>query len=122
MSRYYVDKFLYTIDRDPRWVELYRDDPRGTIDKWEKEVGLWLSGGAEQTTWLSFTDEEREALATHDYVWLFEHGAHFFLNLTLFIALFDEEYARRDGPLSFQREMAQKLAHWTGREYPSVAL
>jgi hypothetical protein len=121
VSKYYVDKFLYTIDRDPKWVELYKDDPRATIEKWEKEIGLWLNE-VEQTSWLSFTDEEREALATHDYVWLFEHGAHFFLNLTLFIALYDEEYAKKYGPLSFQREMAQKLAHWEGQDYPSVAL
>lgn len=121
MSKYYVNKFLYTIDRDPEWVASYKDDPRGTIERWEKEVGRWLNS-AEETTWLSFTDEEREALATHDYVWLFENGAHFFLNLTLFIALFDEEYAAARGPLAFQTEMAQKLGHWTGRDYPSVAM
>lgn len=121
MSKYYVDKFLYTVDRDPEWVRQYKEDPRGTVDRWEKEVGTWLNP-VEQTSWLSFTDEEREALATHDYVWLFEHGAHFFLNLTLFIALYDEEYAARSGPLSFQREMAEKLSHWKGRDYPSVGL
>ena len=121
MSTYYVDKFLYTVDRDPEWVEQYRQDPRLTVERWEKEVGSWLNP-AEQTSWLSVTDEEREALATHDYVWLFEHGAHFFLNLTLFVAIFDEEYAARSGPLSFQKEMAQKLSHWLGKEYPSVAL
>ena len=121
MSTYYVNKFLYTIDRDPDWVEQYRTDPRGTIEKWEKDVGSWLNA-AEQTSWLSFTEEEREALATHDYVWLFEHGAHFFLNLTLFIALYDEQYAREQGPLAFQKEMATKLSHWLGKDYPSVAL
>lgn len=121
MSKYYVNKFLYTIDRDPAWVELYKKDPEAAIEKWEKEVGMWLNG-AEQTSWLSFTDEERQALARHDYVWLFEHGAHFFLNLTLFIALYDEEYANEYGPLAFQREMADNLSHWVGKDYPSVAL
>ena len=28
MSKYLVDKFLYTIDRDPELVERYREDPR----------------------------------------------------------------------------------------------
>lgn len=121
MSTYYVDKFLFTVDRDPAWVARYREDPRGTVEAWEREVGTWLNA-AERTSWLTFTDEEREALATHDYVWLFEHGAHFFLNLTLFIALYDEEFAARSGPLAFQKEMAAKLSPWLGREYPSVAL
>ncbi|MBO0596687.1 hypothetical protein I2485_04570 [Nesterenkonia sp. E16_7] len=121
MSKYYVNKFLFTIDRDPEWVARYREDPRATVVRWEKEIGRWLNP-VEQTSWLEFTHQEREALATHDYVWLFEHGAHFFLNLTLFIALFDEEYAAAKGPLAFQTEMVRKLGHWTGRDYPSVAM
>jgi len=121
MSTYYVDKFLYTVDRDPEWVRRYQEDPEATVEEWEKEVGQWLND-VEQTSWLTFTDEERRALAAHDYVWLFEHGAHFFLNLTLFIALYDEQYARERGPLSFQREFAARLQHWLGKDYPSVAL
>ncbi|MGJ9426600.1 hypothetical protein ACHABX_12250 [Nesterenkonia halotolerans] len=121
MSKYYVNKFLFTIDRDPEWVASYKEDPRGTVDRWEKQIGRWLNV-TEQTSWLEFTPEEREALSTHDYVWLFENGAHFFLNLTLFIALFDEEYAAAHGPLAFQTEMARQLGHWTGRDYPSVAM
>ncbi|TDE94953.1 hypothetical protein EXU48_09230 [Occultella glacieicola] len=121
MSTYYVDKFLYTIDRDPKWVQRYKDDPAGTVAAWEEEVGRWLNA-VEETTVQSFTDSERAALAAHDYVWLFEHGAHFFLNLTLFIALYDEDYTREQGPLSFQREFGRKLSHWLGREYPSVGL
>ena len=49
MSKYYVNKFLYTIDRDPEWVARYREDPRATVDRWEKEVGqLAEPGGADQ--------------------------------------------------------------------------
>ena len=29
MSKYLVDKFLFTVDRDPELVERYRSDPRG---------------------------------------------------------------------------------------------
>jgi hypothetical protein len=28
----------------------------------------------------------------------------------------------KSGPLSFQREMAANLAHWKGKEYPTVQL
>ncbi len=36
MSKYLLDKFLYTVDRDPELVERYRDDPAGTLDWWEQ--------------------------------------------------------------------------------------
>ena len=32
MSKYLVNKFLYTIDRDPELVERYREDPEGTVE------------------------------------------------------------------------------------------
>lgn len=47
---------------------------------------------------------------------------HFFLCLTIYIALYDEEYRERSGPLAFQREYAKKLTHWLGQDYPTVAL
>lgn len=125
MSKYYVNKFLFTVDRDPALLKQYKDNPKELVAKWEKEIGPRLAQGgnnAEVTTVHSLTDEERKALINHDYVALFEMGAHFFLNLTIMIALYDEEYMQRSGPLSFQREMAAKLSHWKGRDYPSVQL
>lgn len=124
MSKYYVNKFLYQVDRDPELLAAYKEDPEGLLRRWEKEYGRWLGTGdrVEQTTWLSFTEAERTALIQHDYPKLFEMGAHFFLCLTIFIALYDEDYAARSGPLSFQREYAARLSHWLGKEYPSVAL
>lgn len=124
MSRYYVNKFLYQVDRDPELLAGYAADPSGLVARWEDEYGRYLGIGnrVEQTTWLSFTDEERAALVGHDYVALFELGAHFFLTLTIMIALYDEDYVTRSGPLSFQREYAQKLTHWLGQTYPPVAL
>ncbi len=119
MSKYLLNKFLYTIDRDPELVERYRADPRGTVAWWEADranVILNCPGG-ERSTWLEFTQAEREALATHDYVRLFELGAHNFLTLTLFIALFERDYAE---PLGFQREYASRLRHWTV-PYPDIA-
>ena len=119
MSKYLVNKFLYTIDRDPDLVERYREDPRGTVDWWEAErANLILNlPPAEASTWLEFTDHERDALGTHDYVALFELGAHNFLLLTLFIALLERDYAE---PLAFQREFAARLSHWSV-PYPDIA-
>jgi hypothetical protein len=122
MSKYYVNKFLYQVDRDPELLAAYKVDSPALIEAWENDYGRWLGAGGsrERTSWLSFTPEERRALEEHDYVTLFEMGAHIFLTLTIFIAIYDEDYARASGPLSFQREYAANLAHWIGRPYPSV--
>jgi len=119
VSKYLLNKFLYTVDRDPELVERYREDPRGTVEWWEAEranVIMNLPAG-EKSSWLKFDDTEREALATHDYVKLFELGAHHFLTLTLFIALFERDYAE---PLGFQLEYARKLSHFA-MPYPDIA-
>src|SRR4029453_11108748 len=99
VSKYLLDKFLYTVDRDPELVERYREDPRGTVEWWEAEranVILNVLTG-EKTSWLKFDDVEREALATHDYPKLFELGAHPFLTLTLFIAMFERDHTQPQG-------------------------
>ena len=119
MSRYLLDKFLYTVDRDPELVERYRTDPAGTVAWWEAEMaGTLLNCTAdERTTWLAFTDDERAALAGHDHVTLFQMGAHPFLTLTLFIAMFERDH---DEPLGFQLEYARRLQHFS-RPYPDLA-
>jgi hypothetical protein len=119
VSKYLLNKFLYTIDRDPELVERYRADPRGTVAWWEAEQANVILNcpQGDCSTWLEFTDAEREALATHDYVTLFEMGAHNFLTLTLFIALFERDYAE---PLAFQREYAARLGHWSV-PYPDIS-
>ena len=119
MSKYLLNKFLYTVDRDPDLVERYRADPVGTVAWWETERANVILNlpAAERSTWLKFTDEERDALATHDYPRLFELGAHHFLTLTLFIAMFERDY---DEPLGFQREYARRLSHFT-LPYPDIS-
>ena len=119
MSKYLLNKFLYTVDRDPGMVERYREDPAGTVAWWETEQAnriLNCSGG-ESSTWLRFDEAERAALAAHDYPKLFELGAHPFLTLTLFIALFERDYAE---PLGFQLEYARRLEH-ASLPYPDIA-
>lgn len=121
MSRYYVDKFLYTVDRDPELMKRYAEDPRNLVATWEQSIGPRLIGNdVEESTVVALTDHEREALINHDYVALFEMGAHFFLNLTMFIGIYDEPYMEKSGPLSFQREFAARLQHWKGKDYPTV--
>ncbi|WP_424527993.1 hypothetical protein ACOZ38_00900 [Sphaerisporangium viridialbum] len=119
MSKYLLNKFLFTVDRDPELVERYRDDPRGTVAWWEAEQANRILNcvGGESSTWLRFDDTERAALAEHDYPRLFELGAHPFLTLTLFIAMFERDY---DEPLGFQREYAQRLGHFA-LPYPDIA-
>ena len=119
MSKYLLNKFLYTVDRDPELVERYRTDPIGTVAWWETEranVILDLPE-LERSTWLRFEDEERDALAAHDHVKLFELGAHPFLTLTLFIAMFERDY---DEPLGFQLEYARRLSHFS-LPYPDIS-
>ena len=118
MSKYLLNKFLFTVDRDPDLVERYREDPRGTVTWWEAERANAILNchSGEASTWLRFEDAEREALAAHDYPKLFELGAHPFLTLTLFIAMFERDHTE---PLGFQLEYAQRLSHFT-MPYPDI--
>jgi hypothetical protein len=119
MSKYLLNKFLYTVDRDPELVERYRADHRGTVAWWEAERANVILNvlAAEKSTWLTFDDAEREALATFDVPKLFELGAHPFLTLTLGIAMFERDY---DEPLGYQLYYAQMLKHFE-MPYPDIA-
>ncbi|WP_432837363.1 hypothetical protein [Dactylosporangium sp. CA-092794] len=119
MSKYLLDKFLYTVDRDPALVERYREDPAGTVAWWEANLGgaVLNCHTGEATTWLRLDDTERQALASHDYPKLFELGAHPFLTLTLFIAMFERDYTE---PLAFQKLYAERLAGYS-LPYPDIA-
>ena len=118
MSRYLVNKFLFTVDRDPELVERYRDDPAGTVEWWEATQAnhLLTCHAGEASTWLAFTSAERAALREHDHVALFEMGAHPFLTLTLWIAMFEADF---DQPLAMQLDYAAKLSHMS-LPYPDI--
>lgn len=118
MSKYLVNKFLYTVDRDAELVERYREDAEGTVAWWEAERANQILNcvSAEQSTWLAFTAEERAALAGHDYPALFALGAHPFLTLTLFIAMFERDHEQ---PLGFQLEYAERLRAYS-LPYPDI--
>jgi hypothetical protein len=118
MSKYLLDKFLYSVDRDPELVQRYRDDPVGTVSWWEAEMANKILNCTvqERSTWLAFTDEERRALREHDHVALFQMGAHPFLTLTLFIAMFERDH----GPLEYQRAYGAAMKH-ISLPYPDIA-
>jgi hypothetical protein len=118
VSKYLLDKFLYTVDRDPELVERYRADPAGTVEWWETEMANTILNchSGERSTWLAFDENERRALRDHDHVKLFELGAHPFLTLTLFIAMFERDH----GPLEYQRAYGAALQHLS-LPYPDIA-
>jgi hypothetical protein len=118
VSKYLIDKFLYTVDRDPELVERYREDPVGTVSWWEREMANQIlnCAAAERSTWLAFTEEERRALQEQDHVALFELGAHPFLTLTLFIAMFERDH----GPLEYQKAYGKAMEH-ISLPYPDIA-
>ena len=119
MSKYLLDKFLYTVDRDPDLVERYRSDPVGTVEWWEREVANSILNchTGEKSTWLAFSDAERSALRSHDHVTLFQMGAHPFLTLTLFIAMFERDH----GPLEYQKTYGRVLQQHYSLPYPDIA-
>jgi len=119
MSKYLLNKFLYTVDRDPDLVERYRADPRELVAWWEGSLSNALLNcpNPEASTWQRLTDEERSALIEHDHCKLFELGAHPFLTLTLFIAMFERDHAE---PLAYQLAFAARLQHFE-MPYPDIA-
>ena len=118
VSKYLVDKFLFTIDRDPELVERYRTEPgrRSRGGRPRRPTASSTASATSAAPGCNFDDIERKALAGHDYVKLFELGAHPFLTLTLFIAMFERDHA----PLGFQKEYALRLAHFE-MPYPDIA-
>jgi hypothetical protein len=118
VSKYLLNKFLFTVDRDPELVERYRENPVGMVRWWETTQAnrILACHSGEASTWLRFDDTERAALSTHDYPTLFELGAHPFLTLTLFIAMFERDHE----PLGFQLEYARRLARHS-LPYPDIA-
>jgi hypothetical protein len=119
MSRYLLDKFLFTVDRDPDLVERYREDPSGTVAWWEETQAnrILNATSGEASTWLAFSDAERDALVRHDHVALFTMGAHPFLTLTLFIAMFERDHPE---PLAYQKAYGAALAHLR-LPYPDIS-
>jgi hypothetical protein len=119
MSKYLLNKFLFTVDRDPALVERYRDEPRELVAWWEESMANTVLNchSYEKSTWLAFTDDERRAVREHDHVALFEMGAHPFLTLTLFIAMFERDNTE---PLEYQKAFGARLAGYF-LPYPDIA-
>ena len=119
MSKYLLNKFLFTVDRDPDLVERYRTNPNDTVAWWEADeanrILNCISRGAQHLAHLR-GDRTRRRSPAMTTSRLFELGAHPFLTLTLFIAMFERDH----GPLGFQKEYALRLAHFQ-MPYPDIA-
>jgi hypothetical protein len=124
MSKYFVNKFLFQVSRNPALLAGYIVNPSLLVARWERDHGRRLGSGnsVEKSDWLSFTSLEREALSTHDYVSLFECGAHFVLTSAVFMAVLEQDSDLDGESSSAQHEFARNLAHWSASDYPSIAL
>jgi hypothetical protein len=91
MSRYYLDKFLYRVDRNPALLLEYMRDPAAFVPRWEHGEGRQLMD-TERTSGLHFTDEERRALVGRDILALYALGAHAFLLLTIMIPVYEDQF------------------------------
>jgi hypothetical protein len=91
MSRYYVDKFLYRVDRDPALLREYMHSPDAFVQHWETGEGRKLTD-VERTSGLHFTVEERRALVERDIPALYALGAHPFLLLTIMIPVYEDQF------------------------------
>ena len=120
MSKYLLNKFLFTVDRDPDLVERYREDPAGHRRLVGGDAGQPHPQRAPTARrapgWRSPTRSARRCVA-HDHVALFELGAHPFLTLTLFIAMFERDHPE---PLAYQKGYGAALAHLS-LPYPDIA-
>lgn len=123
MTRYAVNRFLFEVDRDAELLAAYKADPEALVARWERESapfhGPW-GQRVERSSIVTLEPDERAALVAHDYVALFEMGAHYFLTLTIYIGIYEEDFMTVGGPLAFQREYRDRLTHWLGKDYPSV--
>jgi hypothetical protein len=93
MSKYPLNDFLSTVDRDPDLIERYLAEPADTFAWWEAEMANRILNchSGEASTWLAFDDDERAALIAHDYPTLFTLGAHPLANCPI-------PTSRPDGP------------------------
>src|SRR5262249_38851237 len=110
MSKYLLDKFLYTVDRDPELVERYRSEPRETVRWWEAERANAILNvhSDESSPWPNSPRAGGEALPTHHPPKLCEPGPHPSLTRPLFTAIFERD---SPDPLGSQLEYAQPLSH-----------
>jgi hypothetical protein len=106
MSRYYVDKFLYRVDREPALLDAYKHDPAALVPSWEVGEGRQLTS-IERSQSLSFTDQERRALVERDIHALYALGAHPFLLLTLMIPVYEDQFPDF---VTFAREFRNRIA------------
>ena len=88
----------------------------GTRVWFATSAGMAPGDGSLAETCAVVADDERRALVEQDHVALFGMGAHPFLTLTLFIALFERDH----GPLEYQLAYGAAMKHLT-LPYPDIS-
>ena len=117
MSKYLLDKFLFTVDRDPALVERYRDDPAGTVTWWEAERPTGSSTAPPTRSRPGWRSPTRSATCSSARTTCgSSRWAPTFLTLTLFIAMFERDH----GPLEYQIAYGKAMEHIT-LPYPDIA-
>jgi hypothetical protein len=106
MSRYYLDKFLYRVDRNASLLREYMRDPATFVPHWEQGEGRQLTE-VERSSGLQFTVEERRALVERDIPALYALGAHPFLLLTVMIPVYENQFPDF---ITFAHEFRNKIA------------
>jgi len=92
VSKYYVDRFIFDVDRDPAAGEEYLADPEAYVARWEREVGPYITSN-ETATGHTLTPEERRALVEMDIRTLYGMGAHPFLLFTWVLPILEQRCA-----------------------------
>jgi hypothetical protein len=84
MSKYLMNKLIHHVNMTESAEEAYTANPRAFVEKWENSQKL------------TFTPEEREALATKDYGKLYALGAHPFTLWSFTEAVWVHEIPREE--------------------------
>ena len=95
MSKYSMNKLIHHVNMNEAAEIEYKADPRGFVEKWEKNQKLKLE------------PDEREALATKDYGTLYALGAHPFTLWSFTEAVWVHEKPREELVADYKARAAQ---------------
>ncbi|MDP2601616.1 MAG: hypothetical protein Q8S00_03370 [Deltaproteobacteria bacterium] len=95
MSKYLMNKLIHHVNMNEAAEKQYASAPQEFVETWEK------------TQKLTFTPEEREALATKDYGKLYALGAHPFTLWSFTEAVWVHEIPREELVKDYKEKAAQ---------------
>jgi len=95
MSKYLMNKLIHHVNMNAAAEDEYTANPRAFVEKWEKAQRL------------TFTPEEREALAAKDYGKLYALGAHPFTLWSFTEAVWIHEKPREELVADYKAQAAK---------------